>query len=187
MVHLSGSGAALRAEAERGPAERVYKSDKQRAQANALEDHNVATTQNIWRILAVYILGDPEDHSVCEVLRLYCHHTDYNGTEVSAVVRYFHLKPFEDERNVTSLAPYPLRFAANSAQILDQAKMMGMKLLASIYYCCGVYSGWTLLHDPQGQPVPDSQGNPADAPKHINSEITVDFHEGFDGLGGSRQ
>lgn len=155
------------------------KQDEHRTQISAWEDHDVATRQTIWRIYAVHIPGDQEDNSNAEFLTLYCYRIDYDGTEFGAVIKDFQLKPYEDERNVTSLTVYPLRFAVNSAQILDQAKAVGRKLLASIHDRHGAYSGWTLLHDPQGQPTPNTQGILTKTPEHINSEIIVDFHEGL--------
>lgn len=155
------------------------KQDEHRAQTSAWEDHDVATRQTIWRIHAVHIPGDQEDYSITEILTLHCHRIDYDGTEFGAVTKFFQLKPYDDERNVTSLAVYPLRFAAKSSQILDQAKATGRKLLDSIHDRHGAYSGWTLLHDPQGQPMPNTLGEFTKTPEHINSEIIVDFHEGL--------
>lgn len=155
------------------------KKDDHRAQASAWEDHDVATRQTLWRISAIHVPGDEEEHGWTEDFALYCHRIDYDGTEFGAVTNYFTLRPYDEERNVTSLAVYPLRFAPNAAQILDHAKTMGKKLLASIHDRHGAYSGWTLLHDPQGQPMSDSQGNYTRTPEHINSEIIVDFNEGL--------
>lgn len=55
---------------------------------------------------------------VCKHLSPYCHRIDYDEKEFGAVVNSFTLKPYEDERNVTPLAVYPLRFANNPAQIV---------------------------------------------------------------------
>lgn len=133
------------------------KNDDHRAQTSAWEDHDVATRQTLWRVSAIHLPGDEEDSGwFQEAFALFCHRIDYDGTEFGAVTKYFTLKAYEDERTVTSLAVYPLRFAPNSAQILHHAKAMGKKLLASIKDRHGAYRGWTLLHDPQGQQMPDS-------------------------------
>ncbi|KAI3391357.1 hypothetical protein diail_7491, partial [Diaporthe ilicicola] len=165
---------------EKGAAQDKQDERKTQDQTSAWEDHDVATRQTIWRVHAIDIPGDEEDgYTNATSLTLCCHRIDYDGTEFGAVAKFFPLKPYEDERNVTSLEVYPLRFATNSSQILDHAKDMGKKLLASIHDRHGAYSGWTLLHDPEGQLMPNTQGDMTKTPEHINSEIIVDFHEGL--------
>ncbi|KAK2613926.1 hypothetical protein N8I77_000794 [Diaporthe amygdali] len=155
------------------------KQNEQRRQTSAWEDHDVATRQTIWRIHGVHIPGDEGKFGVTSSVNLLCHYIDFDGTEFGAVEKEFQLRPYDDERNLTALAAYPLKFAANAAQILDQAKVMGRKFLASIHNRHGAYSGWTLLHDPQGLPMPNTSGDFTRTPEHINSEIIVDFHEGL--------
>lgn len=59
---------------------------------------------------------------VCKHLSPYCHRIDYDEKEFGAVVNSFTLKPYEDERNVTPLAIYPLRFTNNPAEIVTRPR-----------------------------------------------------------------
>lgn len=146
---------------------------------DASQGYTVAAAQTLWRIHKVFIPGDDFLDEQIDDFRVGCYYIDYDGTEFGAVTKTFTLKSYDDERNVTTFPFYPVRFVANSAEFLAQARSTGMNFIKSIQDRYGSYSGWKLMHDPHGEPEEDSQGEPSKTPEHIDSDVIVDFKEAF--------
>lgn len=144
-----------------------------------LQNHNIATAQTIWRIFDIAIPGDRRQDVEFESFSVQCYYVDYDGTEFGAVTTSFDLQLYDGERNVTSLPFYPLRFAPNFTQLLEHAQLTGKNFLANIENPSryGSYSGWTLIHNPLGEPAQDEWGQPMRTPEHINSDIIVDMRK----------
>lgn len=148
---------------------------------------DAVTTQTIWRIFDVSLPGPykealaPRDDTSSEVggirydFNVQCYYIDYDGTEFCPINSSFQLERYDGGREVTSLTFYPLRFAPNSAQILEQAQSTGSNFVSNVISPgrYGYYSGWTLIHNPLGEPVQDAGGESMRA-EHVDSDIIVD-------------
>ncbi|KAJ4386437.1 hypothetical protein N0V93_009333 [Gnomoniopsis smithogilvyi] len=160
----------------------LYAPEKNAAHSQKQE---IATAQTIWKIYDIILPGDKIDDEndedlVSDRFSVQCYYVDYDGVEFCPISKTFHLPEFDGERKVTSLPLYPLRFAANSAQILKNAQSTGQNFVNNIMNPSryGSYSGWTVIHNPLGEPVLDAQLPHGENTKaeHINSEVIVDTH-----------
>lgn len=165
-------------------------------------NREIATAQTIWRIFDHAIPDDlpfmparsamampprppmpprPATPRMFEPFTVQCYYVDYDGTEFGAVTTTFDLEKYDGERKVTSLPVYPLRFAPNYAQLLAHAQSTGENFLANIENPnrYGSYSGWTLMHNPLGEPAQDTRGEFMRTPEHISSDIIVDMRKLF--------
>lgn len=164
--------------------ELIYKPKRKTVHS---QKQDVATAQTIWKLFYSWIPGDrdsdrdgsPED----DKFTIDCYYIDYNGTEFTAINSVFRISRYDGEREVTSLPLYPLRFAPNSAQILEQARSTGQRFIDNIsnHSRYGSYSGWTLIHNPLGEPVQDAQLSRGETVRaeHVNSDIIVDTRKCF--------
>lgn len=157
------------------------------------QDHSIAAAQTFWRIFYVKVeLGlqpreapeaPPPVYRVAlhghSAFRVYCYYVDHDGIEFGTVIKDFILQPYLDERDVTILPFYPLRFASNCAELLEQARASGMKFIESINRPYGSYSGWTIVQDTHNKTEEDPKAESTKTPEHIDSDIIVDFKEGF--------
>ncbi|KAF3762779.1 hypothetical protein M406DRAFT_45563, partial [Cryphonectria parasitica EP155] len=145
------------------------------------QNHDIATAQSIWRIFDVVIPGDKRPGLNAGLFTIECYYVDHDGTEFGAVTTTFDLKSYDGERHVSSLPFYPLRFASNSAQLMEHALSAGERFVTSINnpnrYAS--YSGWTVIHNPLGTPALDDLGELIRTPEHMSSEIVIDIQEGL--------
>jgi ATPase family associated with various cellular activities (AAA) len=111
--------------------------------------------------------------------KIFAYHIDYNGDEFSVVTETFEIQPFEGEKKIVSLKVHPYRFLPNHEHKLQLYINFGKDFLHYIDTKHGNYKGWTLTHNPRGDPATDSEGNYVKHPEYINSEVIVDFFEAF--------
>ena len=106
---------------------------------------------------------------------LYCYHVDYTGERFGSVTYHFSIKPFEGERDITTLDIYPLRFANNPENLLDTWRARGEAFREYMTFKHKYYTGTSLVCHPNGtRPQQD------EFPKHvetIDSQVVVDFSE----------
>lgn len=140
-----------------------------------------ATQQNLWRVYRISDVGVPlsEAHgSSPDCFQVACYYLDYDGSRYGAIGMTFLIHPYTGERDITSLPVYPLKFATDPS-LLNVATESGEVFVKHISEKHGSYSGWTLTHDPRGEPLLDGRGNRIKSPEHIDSEVLVDFKEAF--------
>jgi hypothetical protein len=110
---------------------------------------------------------------------LECFYIDYTGEEFCVVAKTFEIEQFTGEMPVTALPIYPMRFCQDHQGRLRHAEETGRSLIDFIKTKHCSYNGWTLTHDPCGDPTTDVNGVQQHQPEHINSEVMVDFGEAF--------
>lgn len=143
--------------------------------------------QSLWR---VYQIVGPEVRvpkncaccfTTCEEWTINCYYLEFNGRAYGAITKSFSVKAFENEREITSLPVYPLRFASDSDSVLQAAMSNGDTYVNQVARKHGSYSGWTLIKDPVGNPLknPNTEDKIMRSPEHIDSEVLIDFEEAF--------
>jgi len=63
--------------------------------------------------------------SPLEPFMLQCCYVDYNGTRYGPVLRSFEIRPFQGERDITSLEVFPLRFVEDADELKTKLKERG--------------------------------------------------------------
>ncbi|KAJ5692483.1 hypothetical protein N7462_001906 [Penicillium macrosclerotiorum] len=119
------------------------------------------------RVMRVYSIGYPnhgtEGYSNDDKVLVRCYFIDFNGEAYVPVKQKFLIPYFEGEKEIRSLDIYPIRFAFNHAQILqdlyDQGKLF-QSYIAEQFVSC---KGWTL--------------GDHEYPEYIDSDVIVDFVE----------
>jgi len=110
---------------------------------------------------------------------LECFYIDYTGDEFCVVTKVFEIEQYSGEMPVNALPIYPMRFCQDYQSRLRHAEATGKSLIDFIKSKHCSYNGWTLTHDPSGDPTKDVNGVQQSQPEHINSEVMVDFGEAF--------
>ncbi|KAI0521952.1 hypothetical protein F5B22DRAFT_594834 [Xylaria bambusicola] len=106
---------------------------------------------------------------------------DFDGEKYSAVNRTFSIPYYEGEKEIHELPIFPLRFMKDGNAILEKLKQRGntFRELLSKGKVAMAYDGWTLIHDPTGDVMTDSEGDEMATPEHIDSDVIIDFREAF--------
>lgn len=160
------------------------KSDNERAQKNN-------TSQTFFRVAQMTVpdAGDVDtcfdSEGICKTCErrvsfcLSTYRIDYDGEAYRAVERLIVMKRFHGEKDVTKLAVFPARFLKDKDAVLQDAIASGKNFHHHIKYPQGFYNGWTLTHTPTGEAVTDEKGDIIKKPKHIESDVILDFGEAF--------
>ncbi|KAK7702982.1 hypothetical protein SLS57_011117 [Botryosphaeria dothidea] len=143
--------------------------------------------QNAYKVMSV-VGGRPELRSreegeertiekpfyTCFEMGLYS--VDFDGKEFIPN-NFVHLQHhFDGERDITSLAVYPWRFAENGNKISEQLVQRGRDFTNYTSNQHRFYAGTTLVKTPNGFDLLDpSPGNP----EHVEGDVIVDFHQAF--------
>ncbi|RYP25247.1 hypothetical protein DL765_000128 [Monosporascus sp. GIB2] len=139
-----------------------------------------SAVQQVWRITACR----PAEHELrrhetpgttgCD---MYC--LDYDGDKLVPIWETFRFRPFEGERDITSLGCYPLAFHPNYSEILEEQKQNGQDFKSYITESVRhlFYSGWTLIEGIRGETLEDDKGDQIQYSEYIESEVVIDFKE----------
>ncbi|KAI9807713.1 MAG: hypothetical protein M1826_004541 [Phylliscum demangeonii] len=107
--------------------------------------------------------------------RIWSYYIDYDGENYCAVGNSTGIQPFEGERQICSLEAFPLEYADNYPGLYEKLKARGLKFQSVLHQKHLFYEGTTYTSNPNGS-IPSIQ------PKHsghVNSEVIVDFDEGY--------
>ncbi|KAL4882297.1 hypothetical protein BJY04DRAFT_217615 [Aspergillus karnatakaensis] len=137
--------------------------------------------QSAWRLYSMASPGNKDDcaediegNSKRE-LWLGAYYIDYDGESYGPVRHSFFIKDYEGEKDITTFDVYPLRFVKDpkvtEARLRDQGQKFQKLMREKHLY----HDGGTLAHGPTGHPDSDARI----APEHIESDVIVDFDEGY--------
>ena len=110
---------------------------------------------------------------------VWCYYIDFDGKSFGAVRHVHRIRPFEGERDITSLPCYPLRFKENHGDYRRKLKSLGEKYQEYLSLKHLSYTGSTLICNPTGDRIDDTEGKLLRHPSHVDSDIIVDFEETF--------
>ncbi|CEN62690.1 hypothetical protein ASPCAL09322 [Aspergillus calidoustus] len=137
--------------------------------------------QNVWRLYSLVRDkvrdGDPDDvsNNSKRFFHLFAYYIDYDGSFYGPVKHEFRIRDYEGEKDITSLPVYPLRFAKDADKLKAKFLAQGEQFRDLIKKKHLYYDGWTLTHGPMG----DAENRPPVISEHIDSEVIVDFVEGY--------
>jgi len=103
------------------------------------------------------------------------YYVDFNGSEFGALTYKHHIKPYKGERDITSLAFYPLRFAPNQEELKSKWLARGQAFKDFMSPKHRYYFGSSLIVRPTGFHSQEDE-LPKHA-EHIDSQVVVDFTE----------
>ncbi|KAI9680202.1 MAG: hypothetical protein M1829_001439 [Trizodia sp. TS-e1964] len=106
-------------------------------------------------------------------IRLY--HLDWNGKKFGPISHNYNIKPYEGEREITSLEYYPLRYAENYDELRAGFKRNGERFREFVTFKHKYYTGMTLVRHPCGCAI--AGDNAPKHPENIDSEVIIDFNE----------
>ncbi|KAK4693080.1 hypothetical protein P7C71_g4245, partial [Lecanoromycetidae sp. Uapishka_2] len=101
------------------------------------------------------------------------YYVDFNGKVFGATTRWFQIKPFDGEREITSLEFYPSRFVRNAEARRAELKTRGEKFRGYRTFQHQQYKGMTFACQPCGTEFSEDKTNP----EPIDSQVVVDFAE----------
>ncbi|KAI9823114.1 MAG: hypothetical protein M1826_000265 [Phylliscum demangeonii] len=107
--------------------------------------------------------------------QIWSYYVDYDGENYGAVGNYTTIQPFEGERQICSLEAFPLDYADNYPALYEELKARGLKFQSVLHQKHLFYEGTTYTSNPNGS-IP---GILSKHSEHVNSEVIVDFTEGF--------
>ncbi|ROW10565.1 hypothetical protein VMCG_01917 [Cytospora schulzeri] len=121
--------------------------------------------------------GGSEETQEIAVIEVY--YVDFDGKSYSSVPFTVSIPYFADEKDITSLPAYPVRFAKDYEQTVKQLQKRGEIFQSVVSQANPVqtYEGWTLIRDPAGRPIQDANANFLKSPEHIDGDVIIDFHE----------
>ena len=106
---------------------------------------------------------------------LYCYYIDYNGKIFVPSPHTWRIKPFQGERDITSLEVYPWRYAKDYVRLRSSLKDRGQKFQDLLTLKYRFYKGSTLVCQPCGCGF--LENCLPSYPEQIESEVVVDFRE----------
>lgn len=80
---------------------------------------------------------------------------------------------------MTSLDFFSLQYQKNYQDILKSSLDQGENFVKLMTQRYGFYSGWTVINDPFGKALEDTQGGQPKHRAHIESDVLVDYREYF--------
>ncbi|THX40507.1 hypothetical protein D6D10_03441 [Aureobasidium pullulans] len=108
-----------------------------------------------------------------ESFNMICYHIDWDSKSHSPVSYRIQIKPFEGERDITSLDVYPTKYHKDFEPIRQQLLTRGRKFLELTKPTHMRYRGRTYDSHPCGY----NSGDPLSATSFVESEIMVDFEQ----------
>ncbi|KAK3401470.1 hypothetical protein B0T20DRAFT_389424 [Sordaria brevicollis] len=139
-----------------------------------------APSQRIWRVYCG--VAPPVDFpsmdtfSERDYFNVHCFYLDFDGTGWQPVFTKLSIVPFRDEVDITSLPWYPVRYHANSVQMLQDSAVIGRKFHNAVEDKHFYYSGISLDRAPDGS-YPENTKRQSGL--LIESEVVVDFEETY--------
>ncbi|KAI1413038.1 hypothetical protein F5Y13DRAFT_179849 [Hypoxylon sp. FL1857] len=106
--------------------------------------------------------SDPEPESGSYSLALWCYHIDYDGQAFRPVYELIPIDYYHGEKDVDSLVAYPLKFARDGQQIIEQLRSRGETFKKYVHTSRSYYSGRSL----------DAKDS-----RHYEGEVIIDFEE----------
>ncbi|KAK4097730.1 hypothetical protein N658DRAFT_510156 [Parathielavia hyrcaniae] len=167
------------------PRRTLEKQLNSRGQKDAFEENTVS--QTVWRLevfqphmsdLELPMIGGPSNDNEAKA-KLYF--VDFDGSSYKPVPINVQIDYFDGEKDIRSLAVFPIRFAARDvAAMMAECQEWGRKYTECIEQRHVSYKAWTLLNDPLGwRDGKLVKGRPANSPEFIDGEVIIDFQEAF--------
>ena len=110
---------------------------------------------------------------------IFGYYIDFDGKSFGAVRNVHRIHSFEGERNITSLPCYPFRYVENHGVYRRKLQELGKKYQEYLSLKHVSYTGSTLICNPIGDRIDDTEGERVRHPSHVDSDIIVDFEETF--------
>ena len=104
-----------------------------------------------------------------------CYHIDFDGQKFIVVRHPFNIRPFEGERDITSLEVYPSRLLENHSERRASLRIRGEKFREFTTFKHRTYKGPTLKCHPCGCSYDDETISKIN--ENIDSQVVVDFHQ----------
>ncbi|PNP53165.1 hypothetical protein THARTR1_06375 [Trichoderma harzianum] len=122
------------------------------------------------------IIGSDDDsHEDSKTFRIWSYCIDFDGESYGPVQRHFHITKFEGERDIRSLAVYPVKFVNDYEKLLKTQQESGELFKMYIERKHLYHSGWTLTCSTTGAPLDEIDKYP----EHIDGQVIVDFSEAY--------
>ncbi|KAL6700579.1 NACHT domain-containing protein [Trichoderma pleuroticola] len=122
------------------------------------------------------IIGSDDDsHEDTKTFRIWSYCIDFDGESYGPVQRHFHITKFEGERDIRSLAVYPVKFVNDYEKLLKTQQESGELFKKYIERKHLYHSGWTLTCSTTGAPLDEIEKYP----EHIDGQVIVDFSEAY--------
>lgn len=142
--------------------------------------------QEYWRVISFgggryNLSADDSDEDVpiqeqkSNPFKLCCVYIDFDGSKFERVHHIFRIKPYEGEREITSLEVYPSRFMPDAVEVRSKLHKRGEKFRQFSTFQHRNYRGSTLPCHPCGCKM--TAVDSPKAPEHIDSAVVVDFRE----------
>lgn len=146
-------------------------------------------SQTVWRLINTgdgrpYLSPEPDSSVNTAPKRkqspflLKCYYIDFDGEKFGAVTEYFYIKPFQGEKDISSLEIHPLRLAKDAMGIRERLRDRGLKFCEFRSPQHRYYAGLSLTHQPSGIPILDHRGTMMH-PENIASQVFVDTGTAF--------
>ncbi|KAL6838124.1 P-loop containing nucleoside triphosphate hydrolase protein [Trichoderma camerunense] len=158
------------------PASESPQSSKKANASSTIKMHQTA-----WRLYFMSLEGFldeyPDDFETTprRDLRLYSYYIDYNGSSFGPVRHFFSIPNYEGEKDITILSVYPMRFIKDFKDKIKNFFIQGQQFQDVMNKAHLYYDGWTLTHGPTG----NLDSNHEATSEHIDSNIIIDFAEGY--------
>lgn len=102
------------------------------------------------------------------------YHIDFDGETYAPIPGDMTLYGYNGEKNIRSLAAYPLRYAKDYDGMMSELVGRGRRFLSSVRDKHLHYEGWTLIHLTFDADI--QMGS--QSAEHIEGDIIIDFKEG---------
>ncbi|ROV99652.1 hypothetical protein VSDG_03102 [Cytospora chrysosperma] len=138
--------------------------------------------QNIFKLSHVTpsSINNPSDgpadfrSTAADGMTLNFYHIDFDGETYAPIPGDMVLSGYSGEKNIRSLAAYPLRYAKDCDALMSELVGRGRRFLSSVRDKHLHYDGWTLIHRTFDADVQTG----SQSAEHIEGDIIIDFKEG---------
>lgn len=161
------------------PGELVYVPPASETSAEQVWPAPANMSQGVWRLHTISRDEFP-NHNLSDIpidsgqeLDLWCYFIDFNGVSYEPFAHRFSIKAFEDQRDITTLQVYPMRFLKDADKLLDAQRELGKWFQTALKEKYLYYDGWTLVQEPTDNTELEERGNP----DHVDGQVIIDFVE----------
>ncbi|KAK8113458.1 hypothetical protein PG984_013984 [Apiospora sp. TS-2023a] len=141
--------------------------------------HASSMQQRIWKLHGTWSFYNPKG----PCFRVFAHYLDFDGTSYNAADLDLDIEYFQGDREVRELDFYPLKFANRVDELAAESKMIGGLYTKFLKERHLAYNGWTLVTNPMGVPILDTERSwqirRQARPVHIEGDVIIDFREAF--------
>ncbi|KAH8646532.1 hypothetical protein BGZ61DRAFT_376742 [Ilyonectria robusta] len=111
-----------------------------------------------------------------DAVGVWAYYIDFDGTSYRAVARGWTITRFDDEKEVTKLEVYPVRFEKDYKSTIQELQTRGQRFrdLLQQSHPAVEHDGWTLTHDPSGNSLSHDEKS-----EYIDSDTIIDFQEAY--------